>query len=164
MSEILGTIFKTILALLGVAAAVVMSYSAFNNSKNSNAVSQLSQLVFNAQAFYTGSPFTTLTNSVAIVGDNGAKLAPEDMVSGGNLVNPWNGAVTIAVNASNSANFDVTSAGVSSSGCQKLATSMDTALKISINAKNQTLPLDPGAAATACNSKTSNTLIFTFGH
>lgn len=163
MSEILGTIFKTILALLGVAAVVVISYSAFNNSKNSNAVAQLSQLVFNAQAFYTGTPFTSLTNAVAIVGDNGAKLAPEDMVSGGTLVNPWGGAVTVAVNASNSANFDVTTAGVTSSGCQKLATNMPTAVKLSINAKAQTLPIDPGTAATAC-AGASNTLVLTFGH
>lgn len=163
MSEILGTIFKTILALLGVAAVVVIAYTAFNNNKNSNAVSQLSQLSLNIQTQYPNGPFTSLTNTVAVTGDKGAKLAPEDMVSGSNLVNPWGGAVTVNVNGTNSANFDITTTGVSSSGCQKLATNMTTALRLSINGTAQTLPMDPGTAITTC-AGSSNSLIFTFGH
>ncbi len=163
MSEILGTIFKTILALLGVAAVVVIAYTAFNNSKNSNAVAQLSQLSLNIQSQYTSGAFTTLTNTIATTGDKGAKLAPEDMVSGGNLLNPWGGAVTVNVNAANAANFDITTADVSSSGCQKLATNMSSAVRLSINGTAQTLPLDPGTAITTC-AGASNTLVFTFGH
>lgn len=163
MSEILGVIFKSVLALLGVAIVVTISYRGFNNHKDSSAIAQLSQLAFNIQAGYPNGSFTSLTNAVAVIGDKGSKFAPEDMISGGTLVNPWGGAVTLNVNATNAANFDVTTAGVSVSGCQKYATNMDTALKLSINGTAQTLPLDSGAALAACQNS-PNTLVLTFGH
>lgn len=163
MSEILGAIFKAILALLGLGAVVAIATTAFNSNKNSNAVSGLSQLVFNVQASYPSGAFTSLTNTVATAGDKGSRLAPESMISGTSLVNPWGGAVTVNVNASNSANFDVTTASVNSSGCQKLATNMGTALALSINGTAQTLPLDSGTATTACQTS-PNSMVFTFGH
>jgi hypothetical protein len=164
MSEILGAIFKAIVALLGLGAVVAIATTATNSNKNSNAVSEMSQLVFNIQSSYPSGAFTSLTNTVAAAGDKGSRMAPEGMISGTSLVNPWGGAVTLAVNATNAARFDVTSAGVSSSGCQKLALNMQgTAIALSINGTDQTLPLDSGTATVACQTS-PNTLVFTFGH
>lgn len=163
MSEIIGAIFKTIVALLGIGAAVAIGVNAFNNNKNSNAVADMSQLVFNIQALYTSGAFTSLTNTVATTGDKGSRLAPESMIAGSSLSNPWGGTVTINVNSSNAARFDVTTASVSSSGCQKLATNMGTALALSINGTAQTLPIDADTATTACASS-PNSMVFTFGH
>ncbi|MFT3960953.1 type 4 pilus major pilin [Propionivibrio sp.] len=163
MSEILGAIFKAIVALLSLGAVVGIGVTASNGNKNANAVAELSQLVFNVQASYPSGAFTSLTNTVATAGDKGSRMAPEGMISGTSLVNPWGGAVTVNVNAGNAARFDVTTASVSASGCQKLATNMGTALALSINGTAQTLPMDAGTATTACQNS-PNSMAFTFGH
>ena len=163
MSEILGAIFKAIVALLALGAVVGIATTASNSNKNSNAVAEHSQLVFNIQASYPNGACTSLTDAVATAGDKGSRMAPEGMISGTSMVNAWGGAVTVNVNAANSARFDVTTASVSSSGCQKLATNMGTALALSINGTAQTLPMDSGTATTACASS-PNSMAFTFGH
>lgn len=163
MSEILGAIFKAIVALLSLGAVVAIATTASNSNKNSNAVAEHSQLIFNIQASYPSGAFTSLTNAVATAGDKGSRMAPEGMISGTSLVNAWGGAVTVNVNSGNAARFDVTTASVSSSGCQKLATNMGTALALSINGTAQTLPLDSGTATTACQNS-PNSMVFTFGH
>ena len=163
MSEILGAIFKAIVALLALGAVVAIATTATNSNKNSNAVAEHSQLVFNIQASYPSGAFTSLTNTVATSGDKGSRLAPEGMISGTSMVNSWGGTVTVNVNAANAARFDLTTGSVSSSGCQKLATNMGTALALSINGTAQTLPMDSGTATTACASS-PNSMVFTFGH
>lgn len=163
MSEILGAIFKTIIALITLGAVVAIATTATNGNKNANAVAEMSQLVFNIQSSYPSGAFTSLTDAVAVAGDRGSRMAPDGMVSGSNLVNPWGGAVAVNVNAGNAARFDVTTASVSSSGCQKLATNIGGVLALSINGTAQTLPVDSGTATVACQNS-PNTLAFTFGH
>lgn len=160
MSEILGALFKNLAALIGVAAVALILYSVFGSSKTSNAINDLNQLQTNAQALYsTQTTFTTLTNTIAVNGG----LAPTRMVSGTSLVNPWSGAITVAVNAGDATRFDVTQAGVPNDSCSKMATNTPSIVGLKINGATQTLPIDAGTAVAACNAS-PNTLVFTFSH
>lgn len=160
MSEILGTLFKYLVSLLGVAAVVLILYQVFGSNKTQNAISDLTLLQTNAQSLYNGqNTFTSLTNTVAING----KLAPSGMISGGNLLNPWGGAITANVNAGNAAQFDVTEAAVPQDACAKMVVSLNSVVALKVNGTAQVLPLDAGAAVTACNAA-ANTMIFTFSH
>lgn len=160
MSEILGALFKYLVALLSVGAVVMVLYQVFGASKTQNAISDLTLLQTEVQSLYNGqNTFTTITNAIAISG----KLAPKGMISGAALLNPWGGAVTINVNAGNSARFDVTEVAVPPDGCPKMVTSMSSVVGVSINGTAATLPLDAGTAVTACNAA-ANALVFTFAH
>jgi hypothetical protein len=161
MSEILGTLFKYLVALLGVAAVVLILYSVFGANKTMTALSDVTQLETNAKALYTSqSTFTTLTPAVAI----SAKLAPSDMISGANLQNPWGGAVNIAVDAGNASEFDITENSVPADACAKIIAGVNgMAVGVTTNGTAQTMPIDAGTAATACNNAT-NTLVLIFGH
>lgn len=159
MSEILGTLFGKLVALLSIAAVVVILYQVFGANKTQNAISDLTQLQVNAQSLYNGqSTFTTLTNTVAITG----KLAPAGMISGTALLNPWGGAVTVAVNAV-ATQFDITETLVPSDACAKMIVGLGAVVGLKVNTVAQTLPLDAGTAVTACNAA-NNTLLFTFSH
>lgn len=165
MSEILGTLFKYLGALLGVAAVVFVFNKVFGANKVQNTISQVTQTTGNIQSLYNAqNNFTSLNNAVIIAG----KLAPADMVSGANLVNPWNGTVTFAVDASNAARYTMTHNDVPNDACAKLAMGIAGSISVQINSgtihNSATNPLDAGAATTACNSGTdSNTLAFVFG-
>lgn len=159
MSEILGTLFKYLVALLGVAAVVLILYQVFGSNKTQTALSDVTLLQTNTQSLYNAqSTFTSVTDAVAIAG----KLAPSGMISGTALVNPWGGAVTIAVNA-NASQFDITEASVPSDACAKMIVGLSSVVALKVNGAAQTLPLDAGLATAACNA-TANTLIFTFAH
>ncbi len=161
MSEILGAMFKGLLALLGVGAVVAILYQAFGTNKTQAAMTNTTQLHANAQTLYhTVSTFDSLTNEVAING----KLAPSDMISGTELVNPWGGTVTIGVNAGSKSEFDIVhSASIPSDSCAKMTGGLGTAIRITINGTSYDPPVDPGTAATACKAK-ANAMTFTFGH
>ncbi|HJV75125.1 MAG TPA: type 4 pilus major pilin [Noviherbaspirillum sp.] len=162
MSEILGTLFKYLVSLLGVGAVVLILYQVFGANKAQTALSDLTILQTNAQTLYSGqSTFTSLTNTVAING----KLAPDSMIQGGALQNPWGGAITVKVSA-NAGQFDVTEPAVPSKDCATMATSMNSVVGLKINGTAQTLPMEAGAAVNACNVTTAagNTMIFTFSH
>lgn len=158
MSEILGTLFKYLVSLLGVSAVVLILYSVFGANKTQSALSDLSLLQTNTQALYNGqNNFTSLTTAVAIAG----KLAPAGMISGATLINPWAGVVTIAVNGGSPSQFDVTEPAVPADACAKLATSLSTLVGLKVNGAAQAVPMEAGAATAAC-SAAANTLIFTF--
>lgn len=160
MSEILGTLFGKVVALLSLAAVVAILYMVFGSNKIQNTITDVTQLQAKSQAHYAGqSTFTTLTNTVAI----GGKLAPASMISGTALVNPFGGVVTIAVNAGNASQFDITETGLPADACAKVIVGMGSAVALKVNTVAQTLPLDAGAAITACNTA-SNTIIATFSH
>lgn len=161
MSEILGALFKQLIALIGVAAVAVILYNVFSSSKTTNATNDLNQLQTNIQALYSSqTSFASLTNAVAV---NGA-LAPTRMISGGNLVNPWTGTVTVNSNASDVTRFDVTETKVPNEACSKMATNTPSVVGLKINNATQSLPIDAGTAVSACNSTDNNTLVFTFSH
>lgn len=160
MSEILGTLFKYLVALLGVGAVVLVLYQVFGLNKTQNALSDLTQLHTQVQGLYNAqNTFTSVTNAVAVSG----KLAPTSMISGSALVNPWGGAVTLNVNAGNPAQFDVSETLVPQDACPKMLTSMSAVVGVKVNGTAATLPLDAGAAVTACDAA-QNTLLYTFAH
>lgn len=164
MSEILGALFKYLVALLGVGAVVVILYQVFSTNKTQNAISDLTQLQANSQALYNGqNTFTTLTNTVAVSG----KLATASMIAGSsNLQNPWGGVVTINVNSGNASQFDITETAVPQDACAKMLVGLPTVVALKVNGTSQTLPLDAGTAVVACSVATTagNTLIYTFAH
>lgn len=160
MSEILGTLFGKVVALLSLAAVVAVLYMVFGANKTQNTLTDAVQLQANARSHYAGqSTFTSLTNAVAI----GGKLAPISMVSGTALINPFGGAVTIAVNAGNASQFDITEAGLPADACAKVVVGLPGLVALKVNAAAQVLPLDAGGAVTACNAA-SNTIVGTFTH
>lgn len=160
MSEILGTLFKYLVSLLGVAAVVLILYQVFGANKTQNAISDVTLLQTNVQALYNAqNTFTTLTTAVAI----GAKLAPPSMIAGAALTNPWGGTVGINVNAGSAVQFDITEPAVPADACPKMISALGTVVGLKINTVAQTLPIDAGTAATACNLA-SNTLVLTFAH
>jgi len=160
MSEILGTLFAKIVALLSLAAVAAVLFMVFGSNKIQNTIVDVTQLQTNAQAHYAGqSTFTTLTNAVAIAG----KLAPDSMISGTALVNPFAGTVKINVNAANAARFDITETKLPADACSKVIVGLPAFVSLKVNTAPQTLPLDAGAAITACNTA-SNTVVATFSH
>ena len=159
MSEILGTLFKYLLSLLGVGAAVAALYQGFGSNKTQTFVSDITLLQSNVTSLYQGAAggFVTLTNAVAISG----KLAPTDMISGAALTTPWGGTATLAGTATQ---YTITSTQVPNDACAKAASSFPTALAIGVGAAGATavaLPADPGTVAGQCAA--TNTMIFTFG-
>jgi hypothetical protein len=161
MSEILGTLFKYLLSLLGVGAVVLILYQVFGANKTQNAISDITQMQANITSLYNGrSNFTTLTTAVAIA----AKLAPSDMISGSALTNPWGGVVTPAVNGTLASNFDVTETLVPSDACAKMIVGLPTLVTLKVNGAGVTLPADAGTAATACAVAANPTMVFTFSH
>ena len=162
MSEIIGVVLKTLMVLLGVVGVVVVANSAIQNNKNSNAVSDISLLSSNIQSAMSSGAFTGVTVASAIAGNAGETWAPASMISGNTLVNPWGGAVTLAVNAANTSQFVVTTAGVPNGGCVAMAAGLR-AQALSINGTAQTLPVNAATAKTTCRA-TGNTLALTFGH
>lgn len=160
MSEILGTLFGKVVALLSLAAVVAILYMVFGSNKIQNTITDVTQLQANAQSHYAGqSTFTSLTNTVAI----GGKLAPASMISGTALVNPFGGVVTIAVNAGSASQFDITETLLPADACAKVIVGLPSVVALKVNTVAQTLPLDAGAAITACNAAT-NTILATFTH
>lgn len=164
MSEILGTLFKYLVSLLGVAAVVIILYQVFGSNKTQNAISDITLLQSNVQALYNGqNTFTSLTNTIAVSG----KLAPAGMITGpSTLSNPWGGTVTITVNGGNPTQFDITEPTVPAESCAKMIVGLGTAVALKVNAIVTALPVDAGGAVTACNvaSAAGNTLVFTFAH
>lgn len=161
MRDLLGSLFSGISGLLGIAAVVLLLYVVFGNDKIGHSISDLTMLQTNSQTLYNGqNSFATLTDAVAIAG----KLAPTRMINGAALINPWNGAVTINVNAGNPAQFDITTNGLPSDACSKHVGAFNTTVVgMSINGVAQVVPVDAGAATAAC-AAAANTMVFTFSH
>lgn len=160
MREMLGTIIAWLLGLLAIGTLLVMFATAASTSKTNQALADLTSMVISVQAIYYSHPaYTSLTGTVAVNG----KLAPSSMINGTNLINPWGGAVTLAVNSSNASMFDVTEPNIPSDACSKLTTALGNIQSVSINGTTVSLPADPAIVTTSCNN-TTNTMVLTFGH
>lgn len=160
MREMLGTIIAWLLGLLAIGTLLVMFNTATSTSKTNQALSDLSSMVSSIQAIYYSHPsYSTISSTVAING----KLAPQSMINGAALINPWGGTVTLAVNSANSSMFDVTEPNVPSDACSKLATAIGNLQLLTINGTTVTQPADPATVTTSCNN-TANTMVLTFGH
>ncbi|MGE4482977.1 type 4 pilus major pilin [Acidocella sp.] len=158
MSEILGTLFKYLLGLLAIVAVVVVLYEALSSNKVSTAAADVTTLQSNVAQLYGGTASTASLSDTVVIS---AKAAPNSMVSGNTLLDPWAGAVTVQPDA-NPGEFDIILAGIPQAACNKLATAVSSYKSISINGTADTSPVDPGTVATQCTSGGNNQIQFTF--
>lgn len=159
MSEILGTLFKYLVALLAVAAVMLVLYQALGSSKSSGAISDLSQTVANIQGMYAGQNNFASLNTV--ITKNPKSIVTSSMVApnGKSLINPWGGAVTITPDV-NTSLFDINLTLVPDKSCISLANSL-AYTKVTINSTLLNTPVDAGTVAAACIA-TNNTMKFVF--
>lgn len=158
MSEVLGTLFKYLLAVLAIGAVVLIFYEGFTSNKVGTEASNITSIEGSAAQLYSGQANTTsLTAKVLIA----AGAAPNSMVSGTALVNPWGGGVTVTGDATD--DIIITDTGLSQSACAKLVTSVTNFTSIAINGGTAaTSPVDPSTVSTGCVAGNANKLVFTF--
>lgn len=165
MSEILGVLFKFMLALLGIAGVVVVLYLALSGSSTSTEISNLTTLEGNLAQLYSGNQTTngttSLTDTVAISSGS----APSSMVSGAtNLLNQWGGHVTVSGDVGGDIKVEEDS--VPLAACAKMVTAVPSFSSVSINGTSYSAPVDPATATSQCqgfSGDAPNKLIFTFG-
>lgn len=177
MSEILGALFKYLLALLAITAVVVVLYEALSSNKSATAVSDLTTLQADVNELYAGANAATLSGTSTDITSSLAtsSSAPSSMVSGSTLINPWGGAVKVSVIGAVSptpAQATIEFDDVPNAGCAKLASSLWPSMQtVSINGQTASSVTDaitycgqtPAAASGDKTGTTaSNTLIFTF--
>lgn len=155
MSEILGTLFKYLMMLLGVAAVVYILYQVLGSNKISQTVSDITQMQSNVSSLYAGqSSYASLTTAVAIT----ASAVPTDMNPGsGTPTDVWGGPVTLGPDA-NPQWFDISLGDVPQSDCTKIAGSIGGYKALN----SQPGPLNPAQVEAACGAGT-NTMVFAFG-
>lgn len=160
MSEILGTLFKYLVALLAVSAVMLILYQALGSSKASGAISDLAQTAANIQGMYAGQ--NNFTSLGTVISQNPKSVVASSMIAqdGSTLTNPWGGAVIIKPDA-NSAMFDIGIDQVPDKACISIANSL-AYLNVTINGTTLNAPADAGAVAAACTA-TTNTMNFVFG-
>jgi hypothetical protein len=163
MSEILGTLFKYLMAILAVGAVVAIGLNVQKSNKDGNVAADISQLSTGVEAMYGNqATYTSLTPAIAI----NAHIVPQEMVSGVTLLDQWGGTDTLSVNASNATEFDIGVPLVPQGSCVKMATTMHP-ITMTINGTAYPAPLDAGTATTACtpvSPATTVPMVFTFGH
>lgn len=159
MSEVIGSLIKVLLVLVGLGAVVALGPQILGKDRIASHIAHISQASLEVRTLYsTQGNFTSLSNAVVMTG----RLAPDAMATTGSLRNPWGGAITFAVNTTNSARFNITDQGIPQEACGKIASSIPSLVGLSINGNAQSLPADAGSLVTACGIA-SNTLIYTFG-
>ena len=160
MDEIMGSWFKYLVRLLGIAAVVVILVAILHKNKGSTEVANITQLATNIANTYTAqTTFTGLTTAIA------ANVAPSNMVSGATLINQWGGSVTVQVDA-NPSQFDIVENGVPSDGCVDMVSKATNYVTLTFagGTYSQTNPLDAGVAVTKCNSAATQTITYVYGH
>ena len=106
MSEILGVLFKYLLALLGIAAVVAILYEALGSSSVSDAASDVAQMQANVYSLYQGTGDATQFDSSTGTPANliASGIIPSGMIQNGSIVDPFgqtiSGAVTTTGNGS----------------------------------------------------------------
>jgi hypothetical protein len=159
MSEMLGTFFKYLFALLGVAAVLAVLSQVVASNKDGLFVSQLTQAVGNIQQLYAGQ---STFSGIVLVNLEYAQAFPVGMLNAsGAPINPWGGTVTVAADA-NSTSFDITTDNVPQPDCARLLTSITTFQSVTVNSGTAVqAPADAGTLAAQCNAAT-NTVTFAF--
>lgn len=183
MSEILGVLFKYLLALLAITAVVVVLYEALGSDKTSTAVSDVTTLQANVNQLYAGTNSSSLTagqvltNTLAAAG-----TAPSDMISGAGssatLIDPWGGAVTVTASPPTTgatptpAQAIITLASVPNSACAKIVGTLFasmTSVAINGGAAVSSAPaaiaecgLTPASGNNPAAGATSNSIALTF--
>ncbi len=160
MSEVLGTLFKYLLAVLAIGAVVLIFYEAFGSNKVGTEAANISTLDANSAQLYSGTSTTaSLTDTVLIAAGD----APKSMVSGTTaLINPWGGAVTVTGDATDDVN--ITDTGLSQSSCAAEATAVNNYTTLAINGGTATAQANvtPATISTGCVAGNANKLTFVF--
>lgn len=160
MDELMGTLFKYGIRLIGLGIVVWILVATLGKNKAATEVANMTQLATSISNTYSGqTTFTGLTEAVA------ADIAPTSMVSGASLINQWGGTVTAQVDA-NASQFDIIENNVPSSGFVDLVNKATNYVTLTLNGTtySSTNPLNAGTATTACNSAATQTITFVFGH
>jgi hypothetical protein len=152
------------IAFLGVAATIIVGAVALLTTAFSSARSNRSQeevvaistgvkrlFMSQAGAYGTGDLNEALIH---------AKIFPSTLaISGNNVSNAWNGAVTVT---GNTATFDISYANVPQDVCVELVATSGQWIGVSVNAgASMTPPISLAAASTACSDANANTLLWT---
>lgn len=165
MSEILGTLFKYLLALLAITAVVAVLYEALGSNNVSTAVSEITTLQANVSQLYSGSTLPSSGDITATL--ISAKAVPTSMgqASGstGGLIGPWGSTITLA--AVGNGDVALTMNDVPQDGCNKLVPAViGSMVSVTIGTNGTALfgsnPNLTSAVANACTS--SNNITFTF--
>lgn len=131
MSEILGTLFKYLLALLAIAAVVIVLYEALGSSKVSTAISDVTTMQTNITQLAAGSNGSSVTEAELV----SAGAIPASMVNvttAGSkttttLSGPWGGTVTFPTAASGMVGIDIPN--VPSKDCIKMVMALAPAMQ-----------------------------------
>lgn len=132
MSEILGTLFKYLIAIACISGVLFILYDVLSANKLERATSQIYLFEKNISGFYTGGPAPATNVDITNIIIN-ANAEPQGTYVNGNLVNPWGGAITIAGNQRTTGYIDIIYHGIPASACVKLALNMSSRYLITIN-------------------------------
>lgn len=172
MIEMLG-----VLAIIGVlSVGGIAGYSkAMAKFKTNKTLDQLSMLITNIRTMYSNqTDYTGLNNAQVIA----LELASQDMIRNATLVNPFQGAITVAAAAgANPLSFLITYTGIDNLACITVATAdwggapSSGLVSISLNGTahtwgggaGKTFPIDLATATTDCKGANGvSTLIFEY--
>lgn len=127
MSEILGTLFKYLLAILAITALLVIAYQALGGSEVEAASADITTMQANITEFYADQTAPTLDITTADVMAEG--LVPSNMVSGtgknATITGPWGGQVSFKAEKAQApgetgATFGVVIQNIPPADCKKL--------------------------------------------
>jgi hypothetical protein len=160
MSEMLGTLFKYLMAALALVGVIFIVTRAFSSDRTTTAAAQVSQIATSVRQLYSGygsANFTTLSNTVAI---NGGTI-PAEMLNGDTktINGPWAGSIVTVGGSATQFNLQYTN--IAGTDCAKFVRGVQF-LTASVNGTTITFPADGGTIASACNVYSLNTVNFSF--
>lgn len=155
------------IAYLGVAAIVVIGAialltGAFSSANTNSVTEQVNAIQSGVKKLYMGqsASYTNLSNAVlASAGVFPSTLAPASTT--GAITNMWNGTITVAPDPTNSNEFTITYTKVPQSVCVNSVTSGGSWVAVAVNSTTLSQPVTPDAAANACTTGDSNTIVWT---
>ncbi len=140
------------IAFLGIAAIVVLGAIAllttgFSGANSNRVLEEIGAVRTGVKRLYMGQ---SASYGDAVLNDSliAAKVFPTTLaVQGANVLNAWNGAVTVT---GLNANFEIAYDSVPQDVCINLASAAGDWLAISVNGAALALPVTPAAAGAAC--------------
>lgn len=106
---------------LVIAGIMIAAQKVFVGNETNRAATSVATLASNVKGYYDTPSYAGLTNTVVI----DANLAPQNMVSGANLVNEWGGTVTVVpatLGAVANNAISITYTDIPTEACAKLST------------------------------------------
>jgi hypothetical protein len=146
------------IAFLGIAAIVVLGaiallMSGFSGANTNRALEEVGAVRTGVKRLYMGQ---SASYGDAVLNQSliDAKVFPTTLaVQGANVLNAWNGAVTVT---GQNANFEILYANVPKDVCINMASSSGDWLAMSVNGTALAIPVTPAAASDACNASAND--------